>query len=126
MSMSFSKILEVKMMVVKKASEVTKQDVKEARGVTVQWLIDSETGAENFAMRKFTLERGGYTPLHAHDWEHEVYVLSGKGIVTIGDNDFTLEEEKVAHVPPNISHQFRNIGNEDFIFLCIIPLKGGK
>lgn len=116
------------MMVVKKASKVPKQDVKEegARGVTVQWLIAGETGAENFAMRRFTLKRDGCTPLHAHDWEHEVYVLSGKGIVTIGDNDFTLEEEKVAYVPPNISHQFRNIGNKDFIFLCIIPLKGEK
>jgi len=123
--MPFVKDLEVRMMAVRKVSEVPKQNVTEegASGVTVQWLIAEETGAENFAMRKFTLKRGGYTPLHTHDWEHEVYVLSGKGVVTIGDKDFILEEEKVAYVSPNVFHQFKNIGNEDFIFLCIIPLK---
>jgi len=36
-------------------------------------------GAENFAMRVFEVKSGGYTPLHQHDWEHEVFILEGEG-----------------------------------------------
>lgn len=38
-------------------------------------------GAENFAMRLFEIQPRGYSPLHQHDWEHEVFILEGKGAV---------------------------------------------
>jgi quercetin dioxygenase-like cupin family protein len=53
--------------------------------VKVRWLITKEIGAENFAMRLFEIEPGGYTPLHSHPWEHEVFILEGEGVV-IGEN----------------------------------------
>ena len=40
-------------------------------------LITKAEGAPRFAMRVFTLEPAGHTPYHAHEWEHEVYVLAG-------------------------------------------------
>ncbi len=72
-------------MVVKHISEITQEEVGEddAEGIAIQWLVDAKMGAENFAMRRFTLKRDGYTPLHTHNWEHEVYILSGSGTVTI-------------------------------------------
>jgi quercetin dioxygenase-like cupin family protein len=110
---------------VKRVSEVAQEDVsmEGARNVAVQWLIDEKADAKNFAMRRFAIKKDGHTPLHSHDWEHEIYVLSGKGIVRVGNEIFVLEKDMVVYVPPNVVHQFRNDGDVDFFFLCMIPLK---
>ena len=113
-------------MIVKNEADVEAQEVDEegAKGVTIQWLIDDKTGAPNFAMRRFVIEKDGHTPLHNHDWEHEVFVLNGKGaLVDENGNEMPLNKNNFAFVPPNETHQFKNVGDEDFIFLCIIPLK---
>ncbi|KAA0000477.1 MAG: cupin domain-containing protein [Thermoplasmata archaeon] len=75
-------------------------------------------------MRRFVVGKGGYTPLHKHDWEHEVFVLGGEGaLVDENGNELPLKKDYFAFVPPNEIHQFKNVGDEDFIFLCIIPIK---
>ena len=50
-----------------------------AKGVTGRVVIGSADGAVNFAMRIFELAPGGHTPLHAHEWEHEIFVHAGRG-----------------------------------------------
>ena len=50
----------------------------------VKWLITKETGAKNFAMRLFEMDAGGQSPLHSHNWEHEIFILEGKGLVIGG------------------------------------------
>ncbi len=113
-------------MIINNEGEVEPADVKEegAENVTVQWLIDAKLGAPNFAMRRFVVGRCGYTPLHKHDWEHEVFVLEGEGmLVNENGNEIPLKKNSFAFVPPNETHQFKNAGDENFIFLCIIPIK---
>jgi quercetin dioxygenase-like cupin family protein len=51
-----------------------------AEKLRVRWLITKEIGAENFAMRLFEMDPGGFSPLHRHPWEHEVFILEGKGL----------------------------------------------
>ena len=58
------------------ANEVTMEG---AAGCRVRWLIGEGDKAPNFAMREFEVAPGGHTPKHFHDYEHEVYVLAGKG-----------------------------------------------
>ena len=111
-------------MLIRNQSEVQKEKVMEGKGVHIQWLIDASVGAPHFALRRFTLEKGGYTPYHAHDWEHEVFVLSGKGcLVDDKKVEHPLHEGDTALVDPDRNHQFKNVGTDPFIFLCIIPLK---
>ncbi len=50
-------------------------------GVTVRWVIRESDGAPHFAMRVFEVEPGKASPFHTHGWEHEVFVLSGRGHV---------------------------------------------
>ena len=52
-------------------------DMEGASKVKVRWLITKEMGAKNFAMRVFEIEPDGYSPLHKHPWEHEVFILEG-------------------------------------------------
>ena len=91
--------------------------------VKVRWLIDEKLGAKNFFMRLFEIESGGYTPLHVHDWEHEVFILEGEGIVVCEDEEKLFRAGDVVFVSPNEKHQFRNIGKQLAKLLCLIPNK---
>ena len=81
------------------ANEVPPGEVCEigAKGVQVQWLLAQPEGAPNFALRRFTLEPNGQTPLHSHPWEHEVYVLQGGGAAVMRVNRYfsSGEENKI-------------------------------
>ena len=92
-------------------------------GVKVRWLINKETGAPNFAMRLFEIEPGGSTPRHAHSWEHEVFILSGKGVILGEEGEKKFGPEDVIFMPSEEKHQFRNTGNETIRFLCLVPLQ---
>ena len=92
-----------------------------ARGVTMQWLLDGRCDADNFAMRRFILEPGGYTPRHTHPWEHEVYVIRGVGEVTHADGVSCFAPDTAILIKPDEIHQFRNTGVEPLEFLCLVP-----
>ena len=94
--------------------------------VRVRWLIDDELGAENFFMRIFELDPGGYTPFHDHDWEHEVFVLEGEGVVMGGEEVKLFRAGDVVYIPPKEKHQFRNTGQKLAKILCLIPNKKGS
>ena len=92
-----------------------------ADGVNIRWLLTEETGAPNFSMRQFTVTPGGSTPQHAHPWEHEAYILEGSGTIQGGDEVETFKAGAVVFVPPDELHQFKNTGDVEMKFLCMIP-----
>ena len=102
--------------------EIRAQDVEEgAFKVKIRWLIAKDIGAENFAMRLFEVKPGGYTPLHKHPWEHEVFILKGQGLITGGSEEKVFREGDVVFLPSNMTHQFKNTCENDVKFLCMIP-----
>ena len=92
-----------------------------SRGVKIKWLINEENGAPTFIMRHFTVDAGGFTPFHSHDWEHEVYVLEGNGKVRYEDREENIAPGDAILVPPNKRHQFRAGSSKALKFLCIVP-----
>ena len=110
-------------MQIKQAQRVPQSAVtmEGASGCQVRWLIGEGDKAPNFAMREFEVAPGGHTPKHFHDYEHEVYVLTGRGAVVDGDEERPLAAGDVVFVAPNDVHQFRNTGTEPMKFLCLIP-----
>jgi len=96
-------------------------EVEGAKGVMMQWLLDQRCGAGNFAMRRFVVEPGGYTPRHTHPWEHEVYVIRGAGEVTHADGVSCFAPDTAILIPGDELHQFRNTGVEPLEFLCLVP-----
>ena len=107
-------------------SSVKDEEVNEegAVGVRVRWLIDRRLGADKFAMRMFEFQPGGHTALHSHPWEHEVYVLEGRGVVLAGGKRHEVQAGTVVYIPPNEPHQFRNDGDTTLRMLCMIPAEG--
>ena len=97
--------------------------VQELPGVIKREVINAEDGAPRFCMRVFEVEPGSSTPSHSHWWEHEVFVLSGEGVVAGEQGETPLTKESVVFVPPDEQHCFKNNGNEILRFICVIPFE---
>ena len=93
-------------------------------GAAVRWLIDDDhDGAPTESLRMIEIQVGGNSPQHAHPYEHENFVVEGKGRLLIGDTWYDLAQGDVAFVPAGILHQYVNAGDTTFKFLCGIPVK---
>jgi quercetin dioxygenase-like cupin family protein len=90
-------------------------------GVTGRVPIGKDDGAKNLCMRVFELEPGTYTGRHAHDWEHEVFVHSGKGSILREGKWVPFVTGSVIFIPGGEEHQLRNDGTELLTFVCVIP-----
>jgi quercetin dioxygenase-like cupin family protein len=110
-------------MKVKKSSDIVKRpvEVDGAKGTEIRWLISKEDGAENFAMRMFEIKAGGFTPLHKHQHEHEVFIVDGEGVLVCEGKEYQFSKDYVIFVPGDKEHQFKNRGNSVLKFLCLIP-----
>ncbi len=108
-------------MIVRKVDEIEAQEMSEAQNATIKILIGEKEGALNFIMRYFCINPKGSTPYHSHDWEHEIFILKGKGVIRGENALYTVEAGSFAYIPPNEKHSFENPFDEPLEFLCIIP-----
>ncbi|UCE61598.1 MAG: cupin domain-containing protein [Phycisphaerales bacterium] len=92
-----------------------------AAGVKMRMLIGPGDGAKNFHMRHFEIDVGGNTPFHQHDFEHEVLILTGSGVVRSEEGDRSFNAGDVIFVSSDEKHQFVNTGNSSCSFICLIP-----
>ncbi len=90
---------------------------------TKQVLIGHAEGAHNFEMRYFTIPPRGFSSLDQHAHDHGVMVMSGRARVMLGENFEIVDMGDVIYIPSMEWHQFENLGDEPFSFLCIIPPK---
>jgi len=96
---------------------------KGAEKTQVRYLIDERHGSDRFALRLYTVNKGGHTPLDQHPYEHHVYVMSGEGLLRQSkQTNATLRPLKPGDslfIPSNAVHQFSNNKDEPFTFLCV-------
>jgi len=114
-------------MIVKHYSDIPAMPVamEGAEDVLIRNVVTIHEGAPNFTMRVFDVKEGGHTPLHAHDYEHEIFVLEGEGEVTEERRVHALRPGSVVLIRPGTRHQFRNTGDAVFRFICVIPVRAG-
>ena len=98
------------------------EPIQERPGVVKRDVITAADGAPNFCMRVFEVEPGSSTPYHSHPWEHEVFVLSGRGVVVGEPGETQIAKDSVIFIPPDEHHCLVNNGSEPLRFICIIPL----
>jgi quercetin dioxygenase-like cupin family protein len=110
-------------MIIKNSHAVTKQamTMAGAERVEMQVLCGPDDGCPNFAMRKFTVAPGGCTPKHAHDYEHEIFVISGRGVAVTEAGEKAFHTGDALYVQANEVHQFRNVGDAALQFICLVP-----
>lgn len=94
------------------------------QGATMSVMVGRADGAPNFAMRQFAVAPGGHTPRHSHDYEHEVFIVSGKGTILLGGQENPIRSGDVIYVPADELHQFKSAPDqsEPLRFLCLVPM----
>ena len=102
------------------------EGVKAAPGVTMRVVAGPAEGAPTFVMRVFEIQTGSATPFHSHPWEHEIFVLAGKGVVRSAGKETALAEGDAVTVLPNEQHSFLNGSKDIFRMICVVPLVDGK
>ncbi len=85
--------------------------------------LSKEDGAPNFVFRVFSVEPGGHSPYHRHEFEHLTYILAGKGAIVSENNEESLiKQGDFALILPNEMHQFKNKSDQDILqFICAVP-----
>ena len=89
--------------------------------VTVRYLLVEEFGAPNFEMRYFELGAGTLTSLDQHPYEHEVFIVRGRGKLFVDSREYTLRPGDAMLIQPNEVHQLGQVGDEPLGFICIVP-----
>ncbi|PID72212.1 MAG: cupin [Desulfobulbus propionicus] len=107
-------------MFVKKLHDIEAEALPVGKGVSRKMLISPEEGP-NFAMRVFSIEPGGDMPMHTNSVEHEQFILNGRAKVIMGDKEFEVEKDDVVLIPQGVAHNYTTIGDEPFVFICLIP-----
>jgi quercetin dioxygenase-like cupin family protein len=84
----------------------------------LRWLIRGP----NFDMRMVEIQPKE-TPgtQHVHPWEHEIFIVEGKGEARSGGWGEPFEEGDVIHIPSGEPHTFVNKSETMLRFICCIP-----
>lgn len=102
--------------------EKTVARMEGAKGVHKQMPLSRKDGVPSFSFRVFTIEPGGHTPFHRHQFEHMNYVISGEGALVAEGREFEVREGDFALILPGEQHQYRNRSHDqNLVIICAVP-----
>jgi len=90
-----------------------------ARGISLRWVISEKDGAENFFMRVVSFQPDSVSPAHQHPYEHETFVLSGRGTLEVEGKKVELKPGDAVFIPGGSHHCFKS--DEGMEMMCLIP-----
>lgn len=97
-------------------------EIEEAyTGVTIRRVISEVDGANSSVMDIFEIAPGGQSPYHSHPWDHQVYVISGRGWCRGESETHEFGAGDVIYVKPGELHSFGNAGQDAVKLVCVIP-----
>jgi quercetin dioxygenase-like cupin family protein len=106
--------------------EGVKINTPAAKDAVMKVLVSPKEGWEGYVMRELEVGAYGYTPKHSHPWPHINYIIEGEGELLIGEKVNQVKAGGFAYVPSDTIHQFRNVSEKTFKFICIVPEEGHK
>ncbi|SNR70533.1 cupin domain-containing protein [Desulfurobacterium atlanticum] len=82
---------------------------------------------DDISVNLITLEKGEGLKLHKTPVDVLFFILSGEGIVEIGEEKEKVKEGDLIESPANIPHRLENTGDKTFKFLVLkLKTAGGK
>jgi quercetin dioxygenase-like cupin family protein len=103
--------------------EKTKMQMEGAKDTWKQIPISKADGTPAFSFRVFTIEPGGHTPYHTHEFEHLNYVIDGEGaVVTESGEEKAVKKGNFVLVLPGDTHQYKNKAKDKpLVIICAVP-----
>ena len=100
--------------------------------VPVWWMVksrefkDMTDGGFLELVNEFEVAGGGFVEPHSHPTHEFYYVLNGRGIMTIVDDEREIRQGDLVHIPPDIVHTLRPVSDHAPIhcFCFAIGVKG--
>jgi quercetin dioxygenase-like cupin family protein len=99
-------------------------------GTSIRWLSkdgDDGHGYPEYGLRYFTIQPGGYIPIHNHFYQQTMYILEGRFECWCFDSESDEIIEKTmatsgdaVYIPSMEPHGMKNIGETPATFLCCI------
>lgn len=76
-------------------------------------------GNRNQSLAEATVPPGTNTFAHVHAVSEELYhVVSGQGMMRLGDETFPIAPGETVHIPPGTIHALENTGAVPLVVLC--------
>jgi quercetin dioxygenase-like cupin family protein len=112
-------------MKIKRRVDLAEKEINDPNAVNIKFfpVITARDGAPNFALRLFEAGPNGQTPYHSHEWEHEVYIISGNGFIVKENEKLKIEKDDYLFIEPFEIHQFLS-GDDGLQWICVVPNKG--
>jgi quercetin dioxygenase-like cupin family protein len=82
-----------------------------------QRLFNADSGAQHLSAGIAVFEPGRAIPLHTHDVEELVFILSGEATCVLEDGVRVLHAHDASYVPAGTPHCFRNDSDAPMTFL---------
>jgi quercetin dioxygenase-like cupin family protein len=89
-----------------------------AAGLSLARLYRSKDNAFTFQLAR--IEPGGVSRRHTHPWEQVNLVISGSGVVDIGDAQIPIEPGDCVIFPGNVSHAISCSGAEPLVLVAAL------
>ena len=89
------------------------QLVSRGGGALTTRLVNRPIGAKTILNGTTNIPPGGAIPLHYHNCEESVLVLSGDGIAVLGNDEVQVTSGDVTWIPPELPRQFKNSSDQD-------------
>ena len=82
--------------------------------------VGEETGAESLRLHLSSIIPGEAAhPPHAHEGEEILFLISGSGMATLGDDEHPMEAMAALFAPAGTRHGLRNNGDSPITYLII-------
>jgi quercetin dioxygenase-like cupin family protein len=90
-------------------------------GVDFKPLLAKNVDPPNFYLRIFDVSPEGHTFDHSHPWEHEMYVVKGRGKIVFGSGDVSIKEGDAILIEPDEKHMVVNDSHSMLRLVCVVP-----
>jgi mannose-6-phosphate isomerase-like protein (cupin superfamily) len=101
------------------SADVKGEEYLPNRGVFLAGLLGRARG-DGFGLYRGRIEPGKEIAREVHEGSSEtVYILAGRALGFVGDQEVPLEPGQVMHVEKNTPHGLRNVGDAALEFLVI-------
>ncbi|CAN5528191.1 hypothetical protein BH23CHL5_BH23CHL5_13870 [soil metagenome] len=91
-------------------------------GLPTRHIVSERIGATGHFVAEQVLEPGQEVYRHHHDVEESLIFLSGTGIASIENSQYSIAENSSAFIPPGVIHGFQNTGGEPMRLLVLFPV----